>query len=129
MPEYEKSRQQGDAGLGRAIAYFTEHGYTVALPLTDSQDYDLVVEIDGELKRVQVKTGTCYDRSSPVIYLAVTGGNKSGNGKSKNVADQKWDYLFGWHLKENACYFVPKNAIKAKGQLNLGSKYDEFRVS
>jgi hypothetical protein len=31
-------RKQVDVGLGRAIGWFASNGYTVALPLTDSQD-------------------------------------------------------------------------------------------
>ena len=34
---------QGNVGLGRAIAYYTEKGYTVMLPLNDTQKYDLVI--------------------------------------------------------------------------------------
>ena len=48
---------QGNYGLGTAIAYFTSHKIPVCLPLNDTQKYDLVVDMDGELKRVSVKTG------------------------------------------------------------------------
>lgn len=47
---------QGNVGLGRAIAYYTEKGYTVMLPLNDTQKYDLVIDKDGLLQRVSVKT-------------------------------------------------------------------------
>ena len=52
---FKNSKKQGDAGLGQAIAYFTMLGYDIALPLTDSADWDLIVEMDDLLKRVQVK--------------------------------------------------------------------------
>lgn len=51
LNEHKNSKKQGDAGLGEAIAYFTRLGYTVQLPLTDSQDYALVVDIDGNIIR------------------------------------------------------------------------------
>lgn len=38
-----------------AIAYFSTNGYTVSIPLNDTQDYDLVVEKDNILQTVQVK--------------------------------------------------------------------------
>jgi hypothetical protein len=48
---------QGRIGLGAAIAWFCEAGYEVAIPLNDSQPYDLVVEdAEGRLLKVQVKT-------------------------------------------------------------------------
>lgn len=39
-----------------AIAHFAKQGYTVSVPLTDSQKYDLIVEIEGVLNKVQIKT-------------------------------------------------------------------------
>ena len=49
MLKQKNTRKQGDVGVGAAIAYFTEQGYMVAVPLTDNQDYDLVIEIHKEL--------------------------------------------------------------------------------
>lgn len=33
---------QGNLGFGKAIEYFTSYGITVALPLNDTQKYDLI---------------------------------------------------------------------------------------
>jgi hypothetical protein len=41
---HKNTKKQGDVGL--AIGWFTSQGHTVCVHLTDSQDYDLVVEID-----------------------------------------------------------------------------------
>ena len=38
-----------------AINYFTCQGYTVSLPLNDTQWYDLVIEKEGILQTVQCK--------------------------------------------------------------------------
>ena len=40
---FQNSLKQGNAGLGKAIAYFTINGYGVCIPLTDSEDWDLIV--------------------------------------------------------------------------------------
>lgn len=57
MCGFKNTKKQGDYGLGSAISYFTSQGYNISIPLTDSQDYDLVVEdTAGFLKKVQVKT-------------------------------------------------------------------------
>ena len=52
---FKTNKEKGNSGLGMAIAYFSTKGYTVSIPLNDTQDYDLVVEKDGHLKMVQVK--------------------------------------------------------------------------
>ena len=47
---------QGNLGLGKAIEYFTSHNITVALPLNDTQSYDLIADFNGGLQRISVKT-------------------------------------------------------------------------
>jgi len=124
---FKNSRKQGDAGLGQAIAWLTMKGYAISIPLTDNQDYDLVAEIDGDLKKIQVKTGTrISDNGIGMIYLNVDGGNRSGTGKFKNLDDQHWDYLFGYHLDTKEIIFIPKNEICSKSQINLGEKYRDW---
>lgn len=55
------TRKQGDIGTSFAIAYFCSNGYTVSIPISDSQPYDLVIEKSGILQRVQVKT--CFRKN------------------------------------------------------------------
>lgn len=49
------TQRKGDIAVSQAIASFTKLGYDVALPLTESAPYDLVVDIGNDLKRVQVR--------------------------------------------------------------------------
>lgn len=44
------SKKQGDIGMCYAMAYFSKIGYTVSVPITDSQDYDLIVDNGALLK-------------------------------------------------------------------------------
>ena len=39
--EIKNSKDKGRAGLSLAIAYFGCNGYTISVPLNDTQDYDL----------------------------------------------------------------------------------------
>lgn len=124
---FKNSRKQGDAGLGQAIAWLTMKGYAVSIPLTDNQDYDLIIDLDGDLKKVQVKTGTMVSEYGiGVIFLSVSGGNRSGAGKCKKVKDQTWDYLFGYHLETKEIIFIPKDKLDTNGQLGLGEKYRDW---
>lgn len=49
------NQQKGNAGLSLAIGYFGSNGYTVSVPLNDTQWYDLVIEKDGVFQTVQCK--------------------------------------------------------------------------
>lgn len=68
-------KQTGRIGLSMAINYFTIQGYTVSLPINDTQWYDLIVEKDGIFKTVQCKA-TATEESS--IDFRCTGGTNGG---------------------------------------------------
>jgi hypothetical protein len=129
MNMYKNSKKQGDAGLGQAIAYFTLNGYNVALPLTDSADWDLIVEIDDKLVRVQVKTGMQISKYGVEKFEAnVKGGNKSSS-TSKNIQDQNWDLIFLHHLITGRQALIPKDALAdTRGSINLGDKYKKYFI-
>lgn len=120
---FKNTKKQGDAGLGIAIGWFTMKGYTVSIPLTDSQDYDLVVEINKVLRKIQVKTTFFKIRSSYQVNLSIKGGNRSGIGKLKMFDPNSCDYIFivtGQGLN----YLIPITQIKARYQLILNSNFD-----
>src|SRR5574341_2222316 len=123
------SKKQGDVGLGIAIGWFSSRGYHVSVPLTDSQDYDLVVEADGRFFSVQVKT--TYHQKYPGIYCAtlkVSGGNRSGTGKVKYFDPKRIHYLF--ILTERGdMYLIPSYVVTNRTSINLGEQYQEFRVT
>lgn len=123
------SKKQGDVGLGAAIAHLTQMGYTVCIPLTDSQDYDLVVEIDGKLLRVQVKTSTNKITSGAyAVGLRVLGGNQSWSGVSKLFDPTKVDALFIL-LDNGKRYFIPSDKIVGTSTISVGgTKYHEYEV-
>ena len=129
---FKNSKKQGDAGLGQAIAYFTMKGYEVALPLTDSADWDLVVEMDNSLKRVQVKTSTSFNAQGTMKFeAAVRGGNKTSSS-TKIIQEQQWDLIFLCHLVTGKTALIPKDKLETSNQINLGSskcKYKEFYIN
>jgi hypothetical protein len=49
------TQRKGDIATSRAIATFTAMGYDVSIPLTESAAYDLVVDDQSQLARVQCK--------------------------------------------------------------------------
>lgn len=67
-------KQTGRIGLTMAINYFTIQGYTVSLPINDTQWYDLIVEKDGIFKTVQCKATTTEDSQIDFRCTGGTGG-------------------------------------------------------
>lgn len=124
------SKKQGDVGLGSAIAYFTLCGVCVSVPLTDSQDYDLVIEVDGELKKLQVRT-TDYKNSSGnyVVNMKICGGNSKSSFIQKAGTELVYDYLYVL-ASDGSRYFFERSVIAGlRSSLTLSKKYDGYRVS
>jgi PD-(D/E)XK endonuclease len=49
------TQRKGDIAVAQAVATFTKLGYEVALPLTESAAYDLIIDTMEVIKRVQVR--------------------------------------------------------------------------
>lgn len=124
---FKNSKKQGDAGVGSAIQYFTGLGYTVCIPLTDSQDYDLIVDNGSKLDRVQVKTTSYKEVSGNFsVSLTVKGGNRSGTGKIKKINIDSIDSLF--ILTPENRYYIPILDIGVKSGITLYNFYDKYKV-
>ena len=54
-------KELGRLGLSYAITYFTKQGYTISVPLNDTQWYDLIIECNGVFKTVQCKATATLD--------------------------------------------------------------------
>ncbi|MBE6158343.1 MAG: hypothetical protein E7159_00785 [Firmicutes bacterium] len=120
------NKQIGNAALGTAIGYFTNEGYTVSIPLNDTQDYDLIVDIEGKLHKVQVK-GTTFKTKYDVyqVSLKSSGGTK---GKIyKTIKDTDVDLTFV-ACEDGQMFLIPKEALNNTSTLNLGKEYLEYRL-
>jgi hypothetical protein len=123
----KNSKKQGDKGLGAAIAYFTECEYTVCVPLTDSQDYDLLVDTGEFIKRVQVRTTSYKKRSFYRVNLRVMGGNSKKNYIHKTGDQLMYDWLFVL-IEDGTQYLIPKDELVAKSYLTLGADKSKYKI-
>ena len=121
------NKQRGNCGLGIAIGYFSTNGYTVSIPLNDTQDYDLLIDKDNKIKSVQVKYTTCKTKyGNYQVALKSCGGT---NGKTyKTVIDTNVDYLF-IATDQLDMYLIPIEEVTNKSTLNLCDKYEKYRLS
>ena len=128
MYNFKNSKKQGDSGMGAAIAYFTAIGKTVCVPLTDSQDYDLIVETTaGKLRKIQVKTTRFKEHGKFRAALKTCGGNQKIY-KAKLFDKSKIDYLFIL-TSDNDCYLIPTKYLDAVSQVTLSDKYKRFKLT
>lgn len=123
---FETNKERGNAGLGLAIAYFTTAGYTVSIPLNDTQHYDLIIEKNNILNTVQVKATGCKTKYGVYqVALKSCGGTKGTTYKT--LIDTNVDYLFV-ATAEKDMYLIPCKVIKNRSTLNLSEGVLEYRV-
>jgi hypothetical protein len=122
-------RMQGNAGLGIAIAYFSSIGLRIAIPLTDTQRYDLIIEHEAALERVQVKTTTLRHARYGHYGVSVQciGRNSTGTVRRKfDPADYEWLFVV---CGDACCYMIPTNAITARTGFFLTRRYDKYMLT
>lgn len=127
---FQNSLKQGNAGLGQAISYFTCNGYGVCIPLTDSEDWDLIVSKDSKLYKVQVKTSSQFENTSERFEINVKGGNNGKHSTCKDASMQDWDLIFLYHIQTGLRALIPKENLQVKHSVTFGKslKYDEFVI-
>lgn len=121
---YENTKRRGAVGLGAAIAYFTRLGHIVSVPLNDSQDYDLITDDSGNLKKVQVKTVNCKSNGHYKVELRT----HTSRGRTKDFSTNSSDYIFIL-TEEGIIYLIPTDCLSTKTAIILTKKYDEYIVS
>lgn len=113
MQEINK-KQIGRIGLSMAINYFTLNGYTVSIPMNDTQWYDLIIEKNGRFETVQCKA---TNTESGAIDFRSTGGT-NGGVYDNLLNHSELDWLFCVN-KDLNMWLIPVKEITTGRQLTL----------
>lgn len=116
------SKTKGNLGLGKAISYFTEQEYTVSLPLTDTQCYDLIIEKDGVLQTVQVRyTNQTKPSGSFVCRLQTKNAKKIYYTLSNTFCDLLFCYCSNGDI-----FLIPVKDTFGKKEITLFRKKSKY---
>lgn len=120
---------QGNMGLSKAIDYFTSHQIAIAIPMNDTQKYDLVADFNRTLNRISVKTSRFKAPSGGYEVLLKNTGGAAGNYKIRTFDNSTCDYLFIL-TGNDKIYLIPSKEITAKNSIVVGgTKYNEYEVT
>lgn len=120
------TKQKGNIAVGSAISYYTSLGYTVSIPLNDSQDYDLIVDIDGFLNKIQIKY-TSEKRDSGYYTVGLRSISGSSKQEYKTVINTDIDYVFVL-TGSNDKYIIPIIDITTKSSMMLNQSMDKYKI-
>lgn len=108
---FETNKDKGRAGLALGIAWFGANGYSVNIPLNDTQWYDFVAEKDGKFYTVQCKATGSKDNG---IALKSSGGT---NGSVYDtVLNHPLDFLFCLD-KDKHMFVIPMADLRVAGNV------------
>ena len=99
----------GDIGEAQAIALFTKKQIPVSKPLTNNVRYDLIIEKDNKLYRVQVKS-TANIKDGKMEFATKTTNYTKGTWSSNHYSKNEVDLFFLYCLENDWCgLFIPDN--------------------
>lgn len=127
---YNNKSIAGNVGLGQAIGWYSSQGHSVSIPLTDTQEYDLVIDKGEKLEKIQVKT-TRHKREGSnnyTVHLKTCGGNQSWDKSIKRLDLSKIDELFVL-VETGEMYAIPSKNVGGTCGITLGEKYKDFKVN
>lgn len=106
------TKQVGDESEAVVLAELIGRDYSISIPFGDNDPYDLIVDADPELHRVQVKTGWLEDGQVRVKTCSRT--TKEGDPAARDYTAAEID-TFAVRCRElGALYWVPVEVAGTK---------------
>jgi hypothetical protein len=111
------TQRKGDIATAQAVATFTELGYDISIPLTESARYDLVVDDGMGLHRVQVK----YSSRKKVGVRNIHSNSKGYVVKKAQENDYDWLYVLQV-TEAGRKEFLFRQCFVGRNEITLGIK-------
>ncbi len=123
------TKAKGDLAVAQAITHYMSSGYEVCLPIGDKRPYDLIIELKGNIIRVQVKYAGYYTKiGKHKVALRTTGGNQSWHS-AKKYSDHDFDELFAY-TADGRKFVIPWRNVAARNELSIEHpKYAQYEVA
>ena len=105
--------RQGEIGEMVVTMDLTNRGYIVSTPETASSPYDKIVDVDGVLKKIQVKSMTLSDTGMitvPLMSRRNSSVAKNGRGKVHSYVELV-DYIAVWIKNTLEVYYLPTESL------------------
>tara|TARA_R100001530_G_C4279867_1_gene145301 strand:- start:455 stop:868 length:414 start_codon:yes stop_codon:yes gene_type:complete len=113
------------------IAKALQYHYNVSVPIGDNLPYDCVVEYEGKLSKIQIKS-TCYKITSNRNDCYKIAAGKGSSSKTPYKA-QNVDFLVVYIHPLDCWYIIPYDALKAVSvrlyphRLECEGKYEKYK--
>jgi ABC-type tungstate transport system permease subunit len=109
------TQRKGDIATTQAIATFTAMGLDVSIPVTESAAYDLVVDDQGMLRRVQCK----FSKERHVDLRRIHSNSQGYVVKRAQDDDYDWLYV----LRPDRSEYLIKECLPGRRAVTVLPKY------
>ncbi|MGI9102524.1 MAG: group I intron-associated PD-(D/E)XK endonuclease [Terriglobales bacterium] len=113
MPRRLDRKHQGDVAELAFMHRAVDLGFKVSRPWGENNRYDFIVDSDGRLIRVQVKSAAVAQRGSYRV------GASSGHRRKQPYTKTQIDVLAVHIIPEDAWYLIPVRALAARKTIRL----------
>ena len=110
----ENSHAKGDLAEIKIITAALERGYNVSVPFSQDSRYDLIVDRNGLLERVQVKYTVSTEEIIRVAGKSTT--SKGGKPKRHLYTQRDIEWLAVYDATDGECYFIPGSFLGVAGK-------------
>lgn len=93
---------------------FLELGYQVCQPLVSDSRYDFIVDINGKLLKIQVKTSSLAEDGSYFEFATSTSHTNSKGTVNHSYTEEEIDYFATMY--NNECYLIRVNECGGRAQ-------------
>ena len=118
MNKIHDKKVKGDIASAHIIARLTELNWNVAVPLSEHQKYDLLIEKNGIIKRVQCKYSYINQNGKVSLNISTNWNNKSGSHKrNREIGD--YDILAIYVVGYGVCFLTENHIGKAGTSITI----------
>ena len=102
------AKQKGNLTELQCLTAFYKQGCHVSLPYGENSRYDMIVDVEGKLLRVQVKTSSNKKDNVNAIEFSCRSSYVNSTGvKNVRYSENEIDYFATYW--DNQCYLIPVN--------------------
>lgn len=96
-------KEKGELSEAKVVSVLMERGYTVSIPFGENTEYDVIAD-DGDLHRVQIKTGK-LDKDEGVIKTDIERTHVNSKGNQRKPYEDGDVDAFIVYCHENECAY------------------------
>lgn len=100
------SKKIGNIGEAKVLTKFVELGIPVYLPFGDNEKADLIVEFNGKLNKIQVKTSQKAENGK-MIFNLVSSTTHRKNGNKHIYTNNEIDYFACYNISRDKIFLIP----------------------